>query len=115
MLVSSCFDTLSHARDMIDEKERGHITVTRAKYPIFDGILDQKTRAIMMVILGCDVCAQGIPGVEDVVHTYVRGLVLSLPILHKRPRLIIQRKSVRVLLKMTIQTELEETQEFERT
>jgi hypothetical protein len=63
MLVSSSFDTLSHARDMIDEKDRGHTTVTRAKCPIFDGISDRKTRAIMMVILGCAVCAKGIPGV----------------------------------------------------
>ena len=62
-LVSTSLETLTNARNQINEKDRVHTKIIPAKCPLFDGIADRKTRAIIHLILGCDVYAKGIPGV----------------------------------------------------
>ena len=69
-MVSTSNDTIGYARDCLSraqtqlpEEERSKPTHSVAKYPIFDGVKDRQLRAIMMLILGCDVCLKGVPHV----------------------------------------------------
>ena len=62
-LVCTSEETLRHALSFLSVEDRAQTTFRPAKFPIFDGISDRKLRALMSLILGCDVYPKGMPGV----------------------------------------------------
>ena len=47
----------------ISDKAKGHTSVKEPPYPIFEGVIDCKTRALMCLYLECNVYVKGIKGV----------------------------------------------------
>ena len=62
-LVSTSLETLSKAFRHLSDKAKGHNFVKEPPYPIFEGVSDHKTRALMCIYLGCDVYVKGMKGV----------------------------------------------------
>jgi hypothetical protein len=62
-LVSTSKHTLQQLLEYLPEESKDFVELEDALCPLFDGINCRKTRALMMVMLGCDVYGRGIKGV----------------------------------------------------
>ena len=54
-LVCTSGSTLRHALSFLSDEDRRHTTFHPAEHPIFEGVSVRKLRALMALILGCDV------------------------------------------------------------
>mmetsp|Transcript_2837 Transcript_2837/g.5150 ORF Transcript_2837/g.5150 Transcript_2837/m.5150 type:complete len:472 (-) Transcript_2837:1596-3011(-) len=62
-VVCTSRSTLCHALSFLSDEDRRHTTFHPAEHPIFEGVSDRKLRALMALILGCDVYPKGMSGV----------------------------------------------------
>lgn len=57
-------DTINVAKGSLWEESKNVVVLSRAKTPIFQGISDQKLRALMCLIAGCNVYLIGALGIQ---------------------------------------------------
>ena len=62
-IVSTSRETLMNLLKFVSEEKKQTLIFTPAEYPIFEGVLDRKLRAVMALFLGCDVYLKGLEGV----------------------------------------------------
>ncbi len=72
-LVCTSAKPLEEVLEFVTENAKKRIKLTVAKHPIFQGVEDRKTRALMCLYLGCDVYVKGMAGVgaktlEDIIN-----------------------------------------------
>ena len=59
-ISSTSKETLEEAKSCLSEASQSKVKLVSPKHPIFEGISDLKLRALMAVVIGCDVCPSGI-------------------------------------------------------
>lgn len=62
-MVSTTKSTLIKAMEYLSDESKKSVQLTDAKYPIFEGVESRKIRALMMVMLGCDVYGPGMKSI----------------------------------------------------
>eukprot|EP00956_Cyclotella_meneghiniana_P043052 scaffold251008_cov83-Cyclotella_meneghiniana.AAC.1 len=62
-MVSTTKSTLTKAMEYLSDESKKSVKLTDAKYPIFEGVESRKIRALMMVMLGCDVYGPGMKSI----------------------------------------------------
>lgn len=63
ILSSTSKATLEDAVSCLSDESKKKVKWTCPKHPIFEGITDMKTRILIAVIIGCDVCPGGVGGI----------------------------------------------------
>jgi hypothetical protein len=49
--------------ELLSHREQSSVFPVEPKFPLFDGVIDQKMRALIAIALGCDALPGGVPGV----------------------------------------------------
>ena len=63
VLSSTSKQTLEDAVSCLSDESKKKVKWTHPKHPIFEGITDMRTRILIAVIIGCDVCPGGVNGI----------------------------------------------------
>ena len=62
-IASSSIQTIQQLHDCLPDDAKNRTNIVRAKYPLFEAVPDRPTRAMIALVLGCDVYETGVKGI----------------------------------------------------